>query len=426
MRVDRRQFPARGAAGAGALAWQLHGGSVARGGSVDRPNVRWVVSEDAPQLRADRALHYDLMTRMDAQVAERLAQLEEDGLADDTIVFYYGDHGGVMPRSKRSCLDSGLRIPLLVRFGARWAHLAPSTPGTAVTEVVDQLDLAPTVLALAGVTPSLYMSGRVLAGPSVGAPRRHSFGFRNRMDERYDMSRTVTDGRYRYTRNYMPHVPYGQHNQYAWQQLGMAEWERLYHEGGLDDVQSAYWRSKPAEELYDTREDPHEVVRLAGDGGAVLDELGALALPALDALREAEADPNLQVQHAASYTAAVLAGAWPYADGLSLHLPAAGFVPGEPARVIVRLHNTFEEARVHVRLALEPPDGWTAEPASPDSFAAVPPGSIVEAEFDVTAPAGAEGGSHRLGARATYDSGGRALSTTVSREAQTQPNVSPS
>ncbi|TDC92509.1 sulfatase-like hydrolase/transferase [Actinomadura sp. 7K507] len=227
---------------------------------------------DTPHIRTDRARYYDLMARMDTEVAARLAELERDGLAEDTIVFYYSDNGGVLPRSKRYCYDSGLRTALIVRFPRRWAHLAPAAPGSVIDSPVTSLDLAPTVLSLAGLKVPDHMSGAPLTGRRRPAP---AFGVRNRMDERYDMVRTVRDERYRYIRNYSPHRPYGQHLAYAWQQKGYQDWEKAHVDGTLTEIQDRFWRTKPAEELYDLRSDPDEVHDLTGDPGhrAVLERL---------------------------------------------------------------------------------------------------------------------------------------------------------
>lgn len=218
---------------------------------------------DEPQLREDRALYYDQMERLDQQIAQRLAELDADGLAEDTIVFYYADHAGALARSKRFTYDSGLRVPLIVRVPERFRHLLPHAPGSVATEMVNLVDLPPTMLSLAGVGVPDHMQGRAFAGVDRERAPRHTFGFRNRMDERYDMTRTVRDQRYRYMRNYHPHLIYGQHVEYLWRQEGMQVWEREYLAGRLDEAQSAFFETKPVEELYDLTTDPDEVDNLA-------------------------------------------------------------------------------------------------------------------------------------------------------------------
>lgn len=220
---------------------------------------------DTATVRHDLAQYYDLMSLMDGELAALVDELEREGVADDTIVFYYGDHGGVAPRSKRFCYDSGLRTPLVVRFPPKWAHLAPAPPGSVIGAPVTSVDLAPTVLSLASMAVPAYMHGRSFAGSDGGAgvaPRQYVVSNRNRMDERYDMVRTVRDERYRYIRNYMPHLAHGQHITFMWRQPCVREWEAMWARGELSDAQAAFWDPKPAEELYDLEEDPDEVTNL--------------------------------------------------------------------------------------------------------------------------------------------------------------------
>jgi arylsulfatase A-like enzyme len=219
---------------------------------------------DDPVLRADRAAYFDKVTAMDQEVGDLVAQLAAAGVADDTIVIYSSDHGGVLPRSKRFCYDSGLHAPLVVRFPPAWQHLAPSGPGTVIDDPVSSIDAPPTVLHLAGVEIPEHFQGQPFAGPTC-APRQFAFGNRNRMDEAIDFVRTVRDERYRYIRNYMPHLPWGQHVEFMWGQAGYRRWEQLHLEGELSEVQDRFWQDKPYEELYDLHRDPDEVVNLVDD-----------------------------------------------------------------------------------------------------------------------------------------------------------------
>jgi arylsulfatase A-like enzyme len=216
-----------------------------------------------PDFRTDWANYFDQMARLDGQVAKLLSQLEEDGLAADTIVFYYGDNGGVLPRSKRFCYDSGLHVPLIIRFPKKYRHLAPANPGTRAVAPVSFVDFAPTLLSLAGLEIPKHLQGQAFAGPKNAGPRQYAFSFRNRMDERYDMVRTVRDRRYRYMRNYMPHLIYGQHVEYMFRMRSVQAWEKAYREGRLSSPQKMFWEEKPQEELYDLQADPFEVRNLA-------------------------------------------------------------------------------------------------------------------------------------------------------------------
>jgi arylsulfatase A-like enzyme len=232
---------------------------------------------DTPETRADRALYYDQHRRLDVEVAELLAQLKGDGLAEDTIVFYYGDNGGVLPRSKRFAYESGLHVPLIIRFPEKWRRLAPGPPGSRVESPVSFVDFAPTMLSLAGATPPKYYQGHAFAGPKKEAPQEYAFCHRDRMDERYDLVRTARDKQFRYIRNYRPDLPWGMHVQYLWEQAGMKVWEKLYKAGKLNEVQRRFWEEKPEEELYDLHADPDEVNNLTAtpEHRATLDRLRA-------------------------------------------------------------------------------------------------------------------------------------------------------
>lgn len=224
---------------------------------------------DTNVIRRDFAEYYNIMERMDGEIGNWLAQLEHDGLSDDTIVFYYGDNGGVLPRSKRYCYEEGLRVPLIVYVPPKWQHLAPAKPGSTIDAPVTLIDLPATLLSIAGLAQPAQMTGKPLVGRHIGKPATYAFGFRDRMDERYDLVRTVTDGRWRYIRNYMPHRPLGQHAGFEWEvQASYREWHALHLAGKLTDQQDAFFRPKPFEELYDLQADPDEVCNLIGRPGA--------------------------------------------------------------------------------------------------------------------------------------------------------------
>jgi uncharacterized sulfatase len=222
---------------------------------------------DTPEVRQDWAQYHDKMTEMDAMIGDALAELEEAGLQDDTIIFYYGDHGPGMPRSKRWPYNSGLNVPLIVHVPEKYSHLAPGDyiEGARTDRLVGFIDLAPTLLSLAGIKPPSYMQGHAFMGPFEEIERNYLHGFRGRMDERYDMVRTVRDKRFIYIRNYMPHKPYGQHVSYMFQTPTTRVWKKLYDEGALNSAQSHFWEPKPPEELYDLTVDPDEVNNLAGN-----------------------------------------------------------------------------------------------------------------------------------------------------------------
>jgi N-sulfoglucosamine sulfohydrolase len=205
---------------------------------------------------------YDNIADMDGQVAEILRQLEEDGLADNTIVFYWSDHGDGVPRAKRSLYDSGLHVPLMIRMPPRLSALA--APGTVSDELVSFIDLAPTVLALAGVGVPAHMQGRALAGPAKGPAPAYVFAARDRMDAEYDMMRSARDARFLYIRNFSPELPYVGHIIYRNQSAIMQEWLRMQAAGELSGPAALWMRAtRPAEELYDVQRDPYQIENIA-------------------------------------------------------------------------------------------------------------------------------------------------------------------
>jgi len=220
---------------------------------------------DNAESRRDWARYYDIVTAADEVAGKHLAALDQAGLADETIVFYYGDHGSGMSRSKRWTYNSGLSVPIVVYFPPKWQHLAPKeyTSGGKSDRMVSFVDLAPTLVSLAGVKPPEWMQGHAFAGKFQQPKPKYMFGFRGRMDARYDFIRTVTDGKYHYIRNYNPHLIYGQYVAYNFATPSTSAWKRDYDAGKLNEAQSHFWKLKPAEELYDLKADPDEVNNLA-------------------------------------------------------------------------------------------------------------------------------------------------------------------
>ena len=216
---------------------------------------------DTPVVREDLGYLYDNIAAMDAQVGEILRQLQEDGLADNTIVVYWSDHGDGIPRSKRSLYDSGLRVPLMIRLPA---SIGGAKPGATVDDLVSLIDLAPTMLSLAGVTVPAHMQGRVLLGRAAAAAPAYVFAARDRMDAEYDMMRSARDARFLYVRNFQPELPYAGLIVYRNQSAIMQELLRLHAAGKLSGDQALWLRTnRPAEELFDVRADPHQVRDLA-------------------------------------------------------------------------------------------------------------------------------------------------------------------
>lgn len=221
---------------------------------------------DLPEVRQDWAQYYDKVSEVDADAGERLKELAAAGLVDETIVFYFGDHGSGMSRSKRWPSNSGLHVPLVVYFPEKWKSLAPReySSGGKSDRLVCFVDLAPTVLSLAGVQPPQWLQGRAFAGKYQQELPEFIHGARGRMDERIDLVRSVTDGRYVYLRNYMPHLSQAQHVNYQMQTPSTRVWRAAYDAGKANAAQSFFWQvPKAPEELYDLEADPDTVNNLA-------------------------------------------------------------------------------------------------------------------------------------------------------------------
>lgn len=219
---------------------------------------------DTPTVRRDIARHYDNIRVMDADVGETLAALDRDGLAASTIVIWTTDHGDGLPRAKRELFDSGIRVPMIVRWPERFRPPGVE-PGTVDERLVSFVDLAATILSLAGVTPPAWMDGKVFAGPDAEPPRSYVFASRDRLDEADDRVRAVRDGRYKYIRNFSPGTPGYKNLTFRHIQDIADEMRDLHRRGKLDAVQSRWYEPRPEHELYDVRTDPHEVVNLADD-----------------------------------------------------------------------------------------------------------------------------------------------------------------
>ncbi len=219
-----------------------------------------------PEMKHDWAQYYDKVEDMDTWIGKKLKELDDLGLADNTIVFYYGDHGGVLARSKRYVYETGTRVPFIVRIPKKYKYLFPaSKPNSKVDRLISFVDLVPTLLSIAGVKIPDYLQGDAFLGEQKTKDPQYVYMFRGRMDERYDMSRAVRDRKYRYIRNYMPYRIYGQRLGYLWRAPSVGSWEQAYKNGECNAVQSAFWETKPPEELYDTENDPWEIHNLAGD-----------------------------------------------------------------------------------------------------------------------------------------------------------------
>jgi len=212
---------------------------------------------DTQSVRRDMARTYDNIAAMDAWVGRKIAELEAAGELNDTIVIFFSDHGVGLPRGKRCVYDSGTRVPLIV------VHPTPGSDAAVSNRVVSFIDFAPTMMSLAGLEPSKWAEGKAFDGAFAEAGTGLAFMHADRMDSVLDRTRSVSDGRFRYIRNFMPERPRLYFTAYADNIPMMADIRAL---DGSKEGTAEQWQmvnaTKPAEEFYDSRRDPHEVVNL--------------------------------------------------------------------------------------------------------------------------------------------------------------------
>ncbi len=221
---------------------------------------------DTPRVRETWARYLETVTAMDYWVADLLQQLADDGLADNTIVMFWSDHGDGVPRCKRWCLDSGTRVPVIVRIPEAYRTAGQGLPGTTDNRLCSSIDFAPTVLHLAGLPIPGHLQGQPFLGNALPAPRAFVYAARDRMDERHDIIRSVRGRRFRYVRQYQPWLPYNQYLNYGERHPIQQEMRRLAAQGKLPSA--CAWFTAPhkaIEELYDSENDPHEMINLVDD-----------------------------------------------------------------------------------------------------------------------------------------------------------------
>jgi len=228
---------------------------------VKAPVPPWM--PDTEVMRRTVARYYDCATLMDKRIGTTLKELEEDGLADDTIVFFFSDHGTGLPHYKQTALDTGLRTPLLIHVPSKYRHLLDIDPGGSTDRLVSFVDFGPSLIAMAGAAVPQTMQGRPFMPLNATPARDVVFGARDRLDETYDIQRTIRDKRYRYLRNFMPHVPHVQQNNF-WRGAESAEelWA-MHRAGKLPPATASLFAPKAVEELYDLQTDPWESNNLA-------------------------------------------------------------------------------------------------------------------------------------------------------------------
>lgn len=204
------------------------------------------------------ARHYSNVELMDQEVGEILQQLKEDGLYDETIIFFYSDHGGPLPRQKREIYDSGLRIPFLVK-------MPRGEKKGRTSRMISLVDLGPTLLSLAGIQPPAYMEGKAFLGAFQAPARSYVFGSSDRFDEQSDRIRVLRDARFLYVRNFIPELPKYRDLGYRKQIPMMQQILLLKEADQLSPEQQIWFGNKEKEELYDCEKDPHNLHNLADD-----------------------------------------------------------------------------------------------------------------------------------------------------------------
>ena len=224
---------------------------------------------DTPTFRYTQSLLHNHHKDVDKEIEKFINDLENEGLLDDTIIFYYGDHGGVLPRSKGYIYESGLNVPLVVKVPKKFKKLSPYKTGTRTSTFVEFVDLVPTVLSLAGIDIPKSIDGKAFLGKKLKKSelekRNSAFGYADRFDEKYDLVRSLRKGKYKYMRNYQPFNVDGLYNFYRYKMLAYKEWYTLFQDGKLNDIQSQFFKPKSPESLYNIEEDPHETTNLAND-----------------------------------------------------------------------------------------------------------------------------------------------------------------
>ena len=224
---------------------------------------------DTPTFRYTQSLYHNHHKDVDKEIGKFIKKLEDENLLDNTIIFYYADHGGVLPRSKGYIYESGLNVPLVVRVPEKFKKLSPFKAGSRTSTFVEFVDLVPTVLSLAGIEIPRSVDGKPFLGKKLKKSKLEkqntTFGYADRFDEKYDLVRSVRVGKYKYIRNYQPFNVDGLYNYYRYKMLAYKEWYKLFQDGKLNEVQSQFFKPRAPEALYNIDEDPHEIKNLAKD-----------------------------------------------------------------------------------------------------------------------------------------------------------------
>lgn len=214
--------------------------------------------------RFTSAYYRDKIVQMDGLVGDIVDDLKSDGLYDNTFIFYFGDHGGVLPGSKGYAYERGLSVPLVIHVPKNYKHLVPASQ-KVVKDFVSFIDFGATAMALAGIDVPSQMDGKPFLTSSKSSNRNITFGHADRFDEKYDFVRTARKGNYKYIRNYQPYTSDGLHNFYRYKQLAYLEWRDMFNAGKLNETQAAFFLPRKADQLFDISVDPYETNDLSSD-----------------------------------------------------------------------------------------------------------------------------------------------------------------
>ncbi|SUS03365.1 conserved hypothetical protein [uncultured Defluviicoccus sp.] len=301
---------------------------------------------DTRAVREEIARQYDNVQLMDAWVGEQLKELRQAGLLENTIVIWTTDHGDGLPRAKRSLYDSGLSVPMIIRFPD--GHGA----GTVDDQLVSFVDLAPTLLSLAGVDPPHWLQGRNILDRKTPEPG-YVFAARDRFDEVYiDRSRAARSKDFKYIRNDLPDVPFYGDIPYRDNLATMQEMRRQLGEGKLSPLQASYFATpRPAEELYDLNADPDEINNLAGDARYADEKLKARS--ALDKWQADVADLGAMAERD------MVERMWPGGVQPETAAPFIRTFTGANGKTMVELHSLTGGASIGYRLNAGPRTLWS-------------------------------------------------------------------
>jgi arylsulfatase A-like enzyme len=263
---------------------------------------------DSPEMRKQFARVYNSISLTDKKIGELLTKLEKDNLRDSTIIFFFADHGEGMPRGKTNGINYGYRVPFIIWFPEIYKHLSPwGKEGIVSSELIDFTDLAPTLISLAGGNIPEHLEGRPFMGAKRSTPPSHLVLSSDRSDNGIDMVRTVTDGRFIYSRNYMPYINEARYIRYM--EIGeiKQQMRKDYKENKLSVLQKSLFEARPAEFLFDIENDIWETRNLADDPeyNAVLQEMRGLlqseVLQSRDVMFLPEYEISLLSDHTTAY-----------------------------------------------------------------------------------------------------------------------------